>query len=174
MCGQKSNSSPRLLHLLLQEHRGCTSCLNKDCSQDSQSHPSTECLLQRMSCRSQEVRAHPAGEDRPTLALLMSRLSQLMSRLVQLMSRLRNISSCLHAGGSDSSLRWSSTEHREDSHSQCYRSQNLVLHPLSHPPCSLAQTRLARSPPGPTPGPARGEEGGQRSVSYQDNIYLTA
>ena len=149
MCGQKSNSSPRLPHLLLQEYRGCTSCLNKDYSQDSQSHPSTECLHhQRMSCRSQEVRGPPAVEDRPTLALLMP-------RLVQLMPRLRNISSCLHAGGSDSNLRWSSTEHREDSHSQCYRSQNLVLHPLSHPPCSLAQTRLARSPPAPSPGPAR-------------------
>ena len=109
---------------------------------DSRHPPGTECLLHcplQISCYSQEEPGLRSEED----------------RLAQVQPRLKYISSCLHAGGSDSSLRWSSTEHIEDSHSQCYRSQNLVLHPLSHPPCSLAQTRLARSPPAPSRGAVR-------------------
>ena len=79
-------------------------------------------------------------------------------RLVLLRPRLDCRRSCQHAGGSDRSLSWSSREHREDSHSPCDRSHHLVLRPLSHPPGSLAQTRLDRSSPGPSPGTVTREE----------------
>ena len=129
-------------HLRRQGHLASTRHTTMLRTGDSRQPPGTECLLHcplQISCYSQEVRGLRSEED----------------RLAQVQPRLRNICSCLHAGGSDSSLRWSSMEHREDSHSPCYRSQNLVLHPPSRPLYSLAQTRLARSPPGPTPGPAR-------------------
>ena len=131
-------------------------------SWDSQCHPNRECLRcpLRISCYIREVRAPLAEEDR----------QESRSRPVLLRSRPDCRRSCQHAGGSDRSLRWSSMEHREDSHSPCDRSHHLVLRPLSHPPGSLAQTRLDHSSPGPSPGTVTREERGE--VRGDDLQYL--
>ena len=137
-------------------------------SWDSQCHPNREFLRRplRISCYIREVRAPLAEEDRQG-----SR-----SRPVLLRSRLDCRRSCQHVGGSDRSLRWSSMEHREDSHSPCYRSPPLSLHPKPPPPGTLAQTRLARSSPGPSPGTVTREGRSEVIISYHNiyNLYLTA